>query len=58
MEAFTFATLMENVSSVFEAGIGMVGTVAETVVTNPILLAPIVIGLAGIGIGFFNRLKH
>lgn len=58
MEAFTFVTLMENVGTVFEAGIGMVGTVAQTVVTNPILLAPIVIGLAGIGIGFFNRLKH
>lgn len=55
---FTIETLMNDVASVFESAIGMVGTVAETVVSNPILYLPIIIGLCGIGVAFFNRLKQ
>lgn len=58
MEAMTVASLMSDVQSVFTSAIGMVGTVAETVVGNPILYLPIVIGLCGIGVAFFNRLKQ
>lgn len=54
----TVTSLMTDVTSVFTSAIGMVGTVAETVVANPILYLPIVIGLCGIGIAFFNRLKQ
>lgn len=57
MAEFTFATLMENVTAVFTSAIDMVGTVADTVTSNPILLAPIVLGLAGIGIAFFKKLR-
>ena len=58
METMTVASLMSDVQSVFTSAIGMVGTVAETVVGNPILYLPIVIGLCGIGVAFFNRLKQ
>ena len=58
MEGMTVASLMSDVQSVFTSAIGMVGTVAETVVSNPILYLPIVIGLCGIGVAFFNRLKQ
>ena len=58
MEAMTVASLMSDVQAVFTSSIGMVGTVAETVVGNPILYLPIVIGLCGIGVAFFNRLKQ
>jgi hypothetical protein len=51
-------TIMEQVTSVFNSGIGMVGSVAGVVVGNPILFLPIVIGLCGIGVAFFNRLKQ
>lgn len=55
---FTIETLMNDVASVFESAIDMVGTVAQTVVSNPILYLPIIIGLCGIGVAFFNRLKQ
>lgn len=60
MEAssFTIGTLMSDVSDVFESAIGMVGTVATTVVSHPILYLPIIIGLCGIGVAFFNSLKQ
>lgn len=56
--AMTVESLMTDVTSVFTSAIGMVGKVAETVVANPILYLPIVIGLCGIGVAFFNRLKQ
>lgn len=54
----TISSLMTDVTSVFTSAISMVGKVAETVVANPILYLPIVIGLCGIGVAFFNRLKQ
>lgn len=58
MDTMTVASLMTDVQSVFTSAINMVGTVAETVVSHPILYLPIVIGLCGIGVAFFNRLKQ
>lgn len=58
METMTVASLMTDVTTVFQKAIEMVGTVAETVASNPILYLPIVIGLCGIGVAFFNRLKQ
>ena len=58
MEGMTVASLMSDVQAVFTSAIGMVSTVAETVTSNPILYLPIVIGLCGIGVAFFNRLKQ
>ena len=58
MQTMTISSLMSDVSSVFEAAIEMVGTVAATVTSHPILYLPIIIGLCGIGVAFFNRLKQ
>ena len=56
--AMTVTSLMADVSTVFAKAIEMVGTVATTVVSHPILYLPIVIGLCGIGVAFFNRMKQ
>ena len=58
MTQMTVSSLMTDVGSVFESAIGMVATVAQTVTSNPILYLPIIIGLCGIGVAFFNRLKQ
>lgn len=48
--------IISNVSSVFTAAIGWVGTVADTVVGEPILLIFALIPLVGLGVGLFKRL--
>lgn len=56
-EAVTISSLLTNVGSVFTSAIGWVGTVAETIVDQPILLLACVgIPLCGLGIGMFKRL--
>lgn len=54
--AVTIASLAGNVSDVFTAAIGWVGTVAETIAGSPILLLFCVIPLVGLGVGLFKRL--
>lgn len=54
--AMTMATLLSTITDVFTAAIGWVGTVAETVAANPLLLVGVVIGFIGLGIGLFSRL--
>ena len=58
MDGFTITSLMTDVATVASKALEMVGTVATTVVSNPILYLPVIVGLSGIGIGFFNRLRH
>ena len=50
--------LFSDVTSVFNSAMNMVGSIATTVISHPILYLPIVIGLCGIGVAFFNRLKQ
>ena len=52
----TMATLLSTITEVFTAAVGWVGTVAETVARNPLLLVGIVMGFIGIGITLFSRL--
>ena len=52
------ADVVNDTGNVFTAAIGMVGTVASTVASYPILFLPIVIGLCGIGVAFFRRIKQ
>lgn len=52
----TMATLLTTITQIFTAAVGWVGTVAETVAGNPILLIGVVIGFIGTGIGLFSRL--
>lgn len=52
----TIATILSSVGEVFEAAIGWVGTVAQTVTEQPILLLFATLGLVGLGVGMFKRL--
>lgn len=52
----TMATLLSTITEVFTSAIGWVGTVAETVAGNPLLLIGCVIGFIGLGVGLFSRL--
>lgn len=54
--AMTMATLLSTITEVFTASIGWVGTVAETVASNPLLLVGVVLGFIGVGITLFSRL--
>ena len=54
--AMTMATLLSTITEVFTASIGWVGTVAETVASNPLLLVGVVLGFIGVGIALFSRL--
>ena len=53
--AMTMATLLSTITEVFTASIGWVGTVAETVASNPLLLVGVVLGFIGVGITLFSR---
>ena len=49
--------LISSIGTVFTAAIGWVGTVAETIAAQPILLLACVgIPLCGLGVGMFKRL--
>lgn len=48
--------ILSSVSSVFTAAIGWVGTVADTVTSEPILMIFCIIPLVGLGVGLFKRL--
>ena len=53
----TMANLIASIGEVFTACVGWVGTVAETIVGEPVLLLSCVgIPLCGLGIGMFKRL--
>lgn len=50
------ADLISNVTTVFTAAVGWMGTVATTVTSTPVLLLGVVTGFVGLGIGMFKRL--
>ena len=52
----TMAALLSTITEVFTAAVGWVGTVAETVASNPLLLVGIVMTCIGVGITLFSRL--
>ena len=54
----TMASLIESITSVFTAAIGWVGTVADTVAGEPLLLLGVIIGFVGLGVGLFRRLLN
>ncbi len=54
--AMTMATLLSTITEFFTAAVGWVGTVAETVAGNPLLLIGVVMAFIGVGIGLFSRL--
>lgn len=52
----TMATVLSSITEVFTAAVGWVGTVAETVAEEPLLLIGVVVGFVGLGVGLFSRL--
>ena len=54
--SLTMATVLSTITEVFTAAVGWVGTVAEVVASNPLLMIGVVIGFIGTGIGLFSRL--
>lgn len=52
------AEIITTVTSVFTAAIGWVGTVADTIAAEPILLLFVCIPLVGLGVGLFKRLLN
>lgn len=58
METLTMATVLSTITEVFTASLGWMGTIAETVASNPLLLIGVVISFIGIGVSLFRRLLH
>ena len=52
----TMATVLSSITEVFTAAVGWVGTVAEIVADEPLLLIGVVVSFVGLGIGLFSRL--
>lgn len=56
MEGITLSTILSDVGSFFSSAISWAGDVADTIVSNPIMLVFCVVPLVGLGIGIFKRL--
>lgn len=52
----TLATMLSNISDVFQAAIGWVGIVSDTIMAHPLLLVGCVLGFIGVGVGLFRRM--
>lgn len=56
--AYTMSSLLSDVSSIVTAAISWIGDFLQVITSNPLLLAFIVVGFVGIGIGLLRRLMH
>ena len=56
--ATAMGTLLSTVTEVFTAAVGWVGTVAETITGEPLLLIGCVLGFIGVGVGLFRRMLN
>lgn len=52
----TLATMLTMIGDVFEAAIGWVGIVSDTIMSHPLLLVGCVLGFIGVGVGLFRRM--
>lgn len=57
-ENFSLKGLMGSIGDIFSPALRMAGEVANTVISKPILYLPIIIGLCGIGVAFYRRLRQ
>lgn len=56
--ATAMGTLLSTVTEVFTAAVGWVGTVADTITGEPLLLIGCVLGFIGVGVGLFRRMLN
>lgn len=56
--AMTMTQIISNLTEIFTAVIGYVGTVATTITSNPLLLIFVLIPIIGLGVGLFRRLLN
>ena len=54
----TMGTVLADVTTVFTSAIGWAGTVASTIIGEPLLLIFCILPLVGLGVGLFRRLLH
>ena len=54
----TMTALLSTITEVFTAAVGWVGTVAETITGEPLLLVGVVFGFIGVGVGLFRRMLN
>ena len=54
----TVSSFIGDAGAIFQTAVGWVGTVAQTITSNPILLTFTALPLVGLGIGLFKRLLH
>ena len=54
----TMTSLLSTVTEVFTAAVGWVGTVADTITGEPLLLIGVVLGFIGVGVGLFRRMLN
>ena len=57
-ETTAMGTLLTTIGEVFTVAVGWVGTVADTISDNPILLIGVVMGFIGVGVGLFRRMLN
>ena len=50
--------LLANIGEVFTSAVGWVGTVADTIAGEPLLLIGVVLGFIGVGVGLFRRMLN
>lgn len=54
----TMTSIISAITEIFTGGITWLGTVSDTVSSNPLLLFGVLIGFIGVGVGLFKRLLH
>jgi hypothetical protein len=54
----SMSAILVDVDSIFDAGMGMVGTVISTITSNTLLLFFVLLSVVGLGIGLVGRLLH
>ena len=52
------SAILEALASIATTAMSMLGEVATAVVGSPILLLFVILGLVGLGVGFFQRLTR
>lgn len=53
--AYTLASHLENIGTVLTAAVGWVGSAADMIVNQPLLLVPTIMGVGLIGLSVIKR---